>query len=705
MKFEQSFSLGNCTVLPMEYSIKFDGLDKVSLQPKFIEVLCYLAAQYPRVVPRDELIEQIWSSNNYVGEKALTNAVWHLRQALKPSDNGELVETIRKVGYRLLVEPHWHDKVHSKKEEDDCALPESQSKYANKWMLVAAPLLVAITLIVGVIFWPKDSLISTQQVSQITTLPGSELFASPSPDGKKIVFKWLSASANNNLFLKDLNNPKAPARQLTHGKLSVSQSVWSNDGQRLYFAKKDRVKDTCQIIEMNMNTTQERVLTDCYTTGGYYYIDISPDDSTLAYHDKKPPAKDSGIYLLNLTKPNSLPTRFSCDGKCGHRDRDFAFSPDGKTIAVTRRVNRFNENIYLVNIKTKLAKQITFGEEDIVGLTWHPNGKHIVYGAQRADVRNGYALNIKSGKSTNLFLSGFSYPQYSNLSHELFYQQRTEKYHLAAMALHNQVATSPLPVIESTFSHLYPDYSAATKRIAYVSNESGYYELWTADADGSNRKQETTLKKTMRYPRWSHSGKTIAFWAPTEGSTGAKIYLLDVATSKLTILPSPFQHHGRPTWTVDDLAIITATGQEDDTNLHQIAINDGSSKKITDDGGRYGVVTNDNFLLYTTAKNGLWRKDLKANTPPEKLVQSKQFTTSYAWYADKQGVYFLHNRDVFQQLSLYNYANNKVEPLIRLPRNSLSRSLGFSYIEQADALIFTRVNSPQSDIKKLELTH
>ena len=78
MKASKAFKLGNCQILPLEFSIQFENCEKQSLQPKFIEVLVYLAENYPRIITRDELIEHVWLGNNYVGEKALTNAIWHL---------------------------------------------------------------------------------------------------------------------------------------------------------------------------------------------------------------------------------------------------------------------------------------------------------------------------------------------------------------------------------------------------------------------------------------------------------------------------------------------------------------------------------------------------------------------------------------------------------------------------------------------------
>jgi len=106
MKIEQTYKLGSCIVFPHEFAIQFDNCEKQSLQPKWIEVLNYLVENHPRIIPREELIEKIWDGNSYVGEKSLTNVIWNLRNSFKKEDEAqEVIETIRKAGYRLFVEP------------------------------------------------------------------------------------------------------------------------------------------------------------------------------------------------------------------------------------------------------------------------------------------------------------------------------------------------------------------------------------------------------------------------------------------------------------------------------------------------------------------------------------------------------------------------------------------------------------------------
>ncbi|WP_206483835.1 winged helix-turn-helix domain-containing protein [Thalassotalea sp. G2M2-11] len=695
MNFEHPFKIGNCQIIPMEYAIEFDHQEKQSIQPKFIDVICYLAQHYPRVVPREELIEQVWQGNAYVGEKALTNAIWHLRQHLKGCDEAQqdVIETIRKVGYRLLIKP-----------ENLQAVPEEKTENSPQYQRGILGSIIAVVFLAVVIFnfYGSELPPEKNQISQITTYPGIELFTAPSPDGKQVVFKWLSPQTSGNLYLKDLENPQLPPKQLTFGKAYVGHSVWSNDGRFLFFARKDRAKKSCQVIQLKMQTHQEKVVANCPLVGGYYYVDISPDDKTLAFHGYMSPAENSGVYFVDLTKDNSQAVRFSCQFDCGYKDRDFSFSPDGKTIAVTRRVNRFNENIFLVDLASKQATQLTFGEEDIVGLTWHPNGDKLVFGSQQADIRRGFSVDINSGKTQDLQLDGFSYPSFAKQSGQLFYQQRTEKYHLASLSLDSDIASTPFPIIVSKFSHQYPHYSPKSDKVAYVSNESGHYELWISDTDGKNRQQITDLQHNIRYPRWSHNGNKIAFLAPIEDEQGDKIYIYDLTTKTLSVVPSQHNEHNRPTWSWQDDAIISAVYEKEYTDLHLIDIKTGHSRRITYDGSRYGVMTSPTTLVYTQTQKGLWQKELSDDTSqPLAIISDQNFKATYSWEYHPEGVYFSQRHNKHYLISFYDFQQNITIPLHQVPRNLFNSQTSITKINKTNELLLTMAESPQADIRAI----
>jgi Tol biopolymer transport system component len=74
------------------------------------------------------------------------------------------------------------------------------------------------------------------------------------------------------------------------------------------------------------------------------------------------------------------------------------------------------------------------------------------------------------------------------------------------------------------FFDRYPRWSADGKKIAFVSDRSGSYEIWTIDADGTNLRQVTfTGIPGTSFPLWSPDGKQLLF------RTNRLSYLLDLS--------------------------------------------------------------------------------------------------------------------------------------------------------------------------------
>ncbi|TQV89445.1 winged helix-turn-helix domain-containing protein [Aliikangiella coralliicola] len=697
--------IGCCNIYPQEYAIQFDDQEKINLQPKFIEVIVYLANHYPGVISRNELIDNIWNGNYYVGEKSLTNAVWQLRKNLNGTcGKTEVIETIRKMGYRLLIEPEILASQNPQIKE-----AASSVKPKSLWRYLPYVALIIISCGLGWYYGTSQDVEVEPTIVTITTEPGRELLAAPSPDGRYLAYKWKNADHNKNLYMRDLNQPDMPPKQLTFDNATVGHSVWSNSGEYLFFSRADYAKDLCHIIKMNVFTQQEEVVAHCAGDGGYRYLSISPDDKTLAYrgdHDKN---LDTGIYFVDLREESSTPVRFSCGRDCGYRDRDMAFSPDGKKLLVSRRKNSLSENIYLVDLQTKEAEQLTEGEENIVGFSWHPDGDRIVFSAERSDVYNGYLLNLETGKKQSLNIEGFSFPVFTR--HEkptLFYLERSERKFISALNLNDEIASSPFPILKSSFSHHTPDYSHVAKKIAYVSNESGYYELWVSNNNGEERQKLTNLKSTVKYPRWSHDGKRIAFLAHVEKKSGDKLYIIDVQSKQLKVLSTSFDDHNRPSWSFNDQSIISSVYAGDGFDLYSFNITSSESIRLTHDGGRFGIMASPEKMLYTKrGKNGLWQLDLSQPTDsPDRIteiINGRDFIPRYTWGYSLDGIYFRRNVKKHQRIIFYRFADSSLTPLVKLPGISIESFGSLSLIEDTHQLVFTQRGDVQGNIK--QLTH
>lgn len=99
-----SFDLGRLRVDPSLRQLAH-GERRIVVQPRVMRLLVALVAADGRVLSRDELIETCWDGH-IVGDNAINRVVSHLRRALAGLVGDAVrVETITKVGLRLVVEP------------------------------------------------------------------------------------------------------------------------------------------------------------------------------------------------------------------------------------------------------------------------------------------------------------------------------------------------------------------------------------------------------------------------------------------------------------------------------------------------------------------------------------------------------------------------------------------------------------------------
>lgn len=94
------FAFDGFTVDQHGYRLSHDGRE-VPLERRTFDLLCYLIEHRDRVVPKQELIEQVWGAR-VLSEGALSNAVAKLRRALgQRTDAKQPIETVHRRGYRF----------------------------------------------------------------------------------------------------------------------------------------------------------------------------------------------------------------------------------------------------------------------------------------------------------------------------------------------------------------------------------------------------------------------------------------------------------------------------------------------------------------------------------------------------------------------------------------------------------------------------
>ncbi|MDF2744231.1 MAG: ATPase-like protein, partial [Actinomycetia bacterium] len=96
------YRFGDCELDDQRYELRRGGA-LVHLEPQVFEVLAYLARHRDRVVPKTELLDQIWGSR-FVSESALTSRLKAARRAVGDSGREQrVIGTVHGRGYRFLA--------------------------------------------------------------------------------------------------------------------------------------------------------------------------------------------------------------------------------------------------------------------------------------------------------------------------------------------------------------------------------------------------------------------------------------------------------------------------------------------------------------------------------------------------------------------------------------------------------------------------
>lgn len=101
----EDFLLGSIRVQPSLKKLIGDGNRELELEPRAMQVLVALHQATHRPVSHDRLIDLCWNGS-VVGDNAISRAISQLRKALSELEaRGVEIETVPRVGYRLVVEP------------------------------------------------------------------------------------------------------------------------------------------------------------------------------------------------------------------------------------------------------------------------------------------------------------------------------------------------------------------------------------------------------------------------------------------------------------------------------------------------------------------------------------------------------------------------------------------------------------------------
>jgi DNA-binding winged helix-turn-helix (wHTH) protein/Tol biopolymer transport system component len=683
----------------------------VSLTPKAFDVLLYLTEHPNRVVPKEELLNEVWAGS-FVEEGNLTQNVFLLRKVLA-EECGEsgLIVTVPRMGYQFAAEVApvatevtvpagnsgslvlegvqsttrivYEEEIESDTERQFSGRarkglpPASVSAGNRRWY---ALIIVLVAMSAAALFRPlvpSPRVIRIRQLTHLGTLVHNTKLLTDGPriyfrlwDGKDRVVRYISPEGGEVFPLEKV----FPEMDMEDISPSGSESLVVNLKDRRSLSRAEEPYPSMWRVPLPSGSP--RPLGDVHSRDGSW----SPDGSAIAYsigHD---------IYLINPDGSNARKLA-NLPGEPFY----LLWSPDSKRLRFAVEDLRGNgAALWQADVSTKSVRPLLPNwpsSRRILPGGWSPDGRYFFYTDLNDGMRNVWAIREQG----ELLRRVNPQPAQITAGPLTFYLPTPGRDGKSVFAVGEQLrgqlmrydaASGQFVPFAQGISADHVTFSRDGKWMAYVEFPEGV--LVRSRIDGGDRQQLTFSPMRCFSPQWSPDGTQIAFQASAHAGAPNKIYLVSSAGG-VPVLAAPESHDRQiyPSWSSDGKSILFSSSDESESNpvLRTLNLESKRVSPLPATAGLYwGQISPDG--RYVVALQEITQKLILYDMGEHKSRTLDEIADYPRWSADGQFVYFStlyfqggRNGGVYRR----KVSNNTTELVTSYPGFLLAGAWGVSY--------------------------
>lgn len=721
--------LGCCLIQPDNHKVS-GPLQEVQLPARVFDVLLYLIRHHGRAVSRHELIQHIWSGNDAVGQKGLTNAIWQLRKAFEQAGLGqELILTIAKTGYELAVTPQL---------SPQAALPDSALnpalnpalQLASDAVTETAPqatttadgqgatlpaaratgnrvvtpqrwgLLALLVALLAAFWWqvqPRPAVSAPVlkpdiRPRQLTAAVGVEELPAFSKDGRYMAFMADVPGQAPAIYRLDLQQPQQSAERLTPPAQYATSPAWSPDQQQLAYLAVDGRE--CRLMLLDLRSRHSEPLSGCVHQYLQNTLSWSAHTNMLAFASAN---ELGGVNIQGRDMQSGRIERLSAP-RADTQDYPLAFANHSAQLAYVRQTKHLG--IIYLRQPDGSSKALTKTPLYVYSLAWSPDDQFLYFSSVWQGELSILQLSLQSGE-----ISPLSYAKVPGrmtvrlgAQPELVYTQYNSEEQLYRI----KAGQAPVLLPQTLGRELYPEYAAAADRLLFMSSRSGRFELWHSDL-AQQRLQQVSLSEdgAADIASLAPDGRQFVVWAAAAGGKAAQLLLGSLTDGSLRpVSEQPFESQ-HASWSQDSRSLYFSSNAGGDWQIWQLDLQSGISQQHTLNGGIFAREAPDGSLLYVKAlSGGIWRQQRDGSE--QLLIDDLAVSDWGNWLVDAQGIYYLR-RQADSDLWLFKaWHSDHSSELFRLPGRSVKAGRSITAVS-ADEFIVSMYGRREANLMAVPL--
>ena len=539
----------------------------------------------------------------------------------------------------------------------------------RKWPTSWAPLSIGIAAlglgIAAYLFWQRtDSSepATPLTVRPLTSYPSIERSVAFSPDGRQVAFAWVGGGAPNFDIYVQLIDAGAPLRLTTSPARDMSPA-WSPDGRYVAFLR--GTGDDKGFYVVPALGGGERKVGTAY---GWRQAGITPhavawipDGDRLAVIDKETDADPWAIYLLSVESGQRR--KLTTPPVASTGDLRVAVSPDGRRVAFARVTTA--TTLYTQAIDGGAPVHVTSSSEGVAGLAWTSDGRELLYSTAELEDSEVWRVSATGGTPSRVTGLGKG-------AQDLSISRDGTRVAFARISIESDIFRMdldpgapnrflpPKPFAPSTRIDGGGRFSPDGQRVAFRSQRSGFYEIWSCSSSGDTPMALTSFNgPDVGAPAWSPDGTELTFAANIKGRS--QIYLIASGGGRPRLIFEDDADAQLPEWSPDGRWIYFTSRRTGIYEVWRVPAAGGRPEQVTTGGGSSAQFVEDD--LYYAKDFGtlttLW-KLAGGTSVPTRLLDSPVLYNG--WDATARGVYYASPGDP-PEMRLFDPSTGKSTPI------------------------------------------